>query len=56
MSALNVLTIALGFGGNGPETDGVRDVWVRVSYFLYMECVSLYSHINKTIPLSCLWT
>jgi len=57
MSALNVnIDNRARFEGNGPETYSVRDLWVRVSYFLYMECVSLYSHINKTIPLSCLWT
>jgi len=25
-----------GFGSSAHETDGVRDVWVRVSSFLYM--------------------
>jgi len=36
MSALNFfLQPRWGFGGNGLETDGVRDVWARVSSFLY---------------------
>jgi len=46
---------AAGFGDNAPETDGVRDVWVRGSSFLYIYnayvCIFMSINFSSLLPV-----